>query len=162
MWLCIPMSAAGLERCASEYVNKMLDIVESDDPEEGEMLLIMSVFPSFSDIFEQIRRSDSEYAKHSMGHFIQYMKGPKNRPTDDHSGLLPVIWASSRTSPRASKARAPLGFETAASCRPRLHHPPLPGPLQSSSPMKFLVVLKSCVSRVVVGWQVASSRNSVG
>ncbi|GMF27958.1 unnamed protein product [Phytophthora fragariaefolia] len=61
------------------------------DAEEGEMLLIMSVFPSFSDIFEQIRRSDSEYAKHSMGHFIQYMKGPKNHPTVDHSGLLPVI-----------------------------------------------------------------------
>ncbi|KAG7386159.1 hypothetical protein PHYPSEUDO_000591 [Phytophthora pseudosyringae] len=81
----------GLERCASEYVNRMLEIVESDDPEEGEMLLIMSVFPSFSDIFEQIRRSDSEYAKHSMGHFIQYVQGPKNRPTVDESGLMPVI-----------------------------------------------------------------------
>eukprot|EP00644_Phytophthora_capsici_P015937 jgi/Phyca11/509779/fgenesh2_kg.PHYCAscaffold_49_\ len=81
----------GLERCASEYVNKMLEIVENDDPEEGEMLLIMSVFPSFSDIFEQIRRSDSEYAQHSMGHFIQYVKGPKNRPTVDESGLMPVI-----------------------------------------------------------------------
>ncbi|KAL3669648.1 hypothetical protein V7S43_005032 [Phytophthora oleae] len=81
----------GLERCASEYVNKMLEIVENDDPEEGEMLLIMSVFPSFSDIFEQIRRSDLEYAKHSMGHFIQYVKGPKNRPTVDESGLMPVI-----------------------------------------------------------------------
>uniref|UniRef100_M4C1R9 Uncharacterized protein n=1 Tax=Hyaloperonospora arabidopsidis (strain Emoy2) TaxID=559515 RepID=M4C1R9_HYAAE len=81
----------GLERCASEYVNKMLEIVESDDPEEGEMLLIMSVFPSFSDTFDQIRKNDLEYAKHSMGHFIQYMKGPKNRPTVDRSGLLPVI-----------------------------------------------------------------------
>ncbi|KAK1936700.1 hypothetical protein P3T76_010135 [Phytophthora citrophthora] len=81
----------GLERCASEYVNKMLEIVEDDDPEEGEMLLIMSVFPSFSDVFEQIRRSDSEYAQHSMGHFIQYVKGPKNRPTVDESGLMPVI-----------------------------------------------------------------------
>ena len=61
-------NVAGLERCASEYVNKMLEIVESDDPEEGEMLLIMSVFPSFSDTFDQIRKNDLEYAKHSMGH----------------------------------------------------------------------------------------------
>ncbi|KAI9895426.1 hypothetical protein PsorP6_018750 [Peronosclerospora sorghi] len=83
--------ATGLERCASEYVSKMLEIVESDDAEEGEMQLIMSVFPSFSDNFEQIRRNDSEFAKHSMGHFIQYMKGPKNRPTVDQSGLLPII-----------------------------------------------------------------------
>ncbi|KAL7693633.1 hypothetical protein Plhal304r1_c003g0010341 [Plasmopara halstedii] len=81
----------GLERCASEYVNKMLDIIESDDSEDGEMLLVMSVFPSFSDIFEQIRKSDLEYAKHSMGHYIQYVKGPKNRPTVDNSGLMPVI-----------------------------------------------------------------------
>ena len=83
--------AAGLERCASEYVNKMLEIVESDDPEEGEMQLIMSVFPSFSDTFGQIRKNDLEYAKHSMGHYIQFIKGPKNRPTVDRSGLLPVI-----------------------------------------------------------------------
>lgn len=81
----------GLERCASEYVNKMLEIIESDDPEDGELHLLMSVFPSFSDVFEQIRRSDSEYAKHSMGHFIQYIKGPKNRPTEDRSGLMAVI-----------------------------------------------------------------------
>lgn len=82
---------AALERCASECVNKMLEIVESDDPEEGEMLLIMSVFPSFSDNYEQVRRNDSEYASHSMSHYIQYMKGPKNRPTVDRSGLLPII-----------------------------------------------------------------------
>ncbi|EGZ27122.1 hypothetical protein PHYSODRAFT_467578 [Phytophthora sojae] len=100
----------GLERCASEYVNKMLDIVESDDPEEGEMLLIMSVFPSFSDIFEQIRRSDSEYAKHSMGHFIQYMKGPKNRPTDDHSGLLPVILGFLEDVAKGKQGASAFGF----------------------------------------------------
>ncbi|KAE8912481.1 hypothetical protein PF005_g7234 [Phytophthora fragariae] len=100
----------GLERCASEYVNRMLDIVESDDPEEGEMLLIMSVFPSFSDIFEQIRRSDSEYAKHSMGHFIQYMKGPKNRPTVDHCGLLPVILGFLEDVGKGKQGASAFGF----------------------------------------------------
>lgn len=104
------LSTAGLERCASEYVNRMLDIVESDDPEEGEMLLIMSVFPSFSDIFEQIRRSDSEYAKHSMGHFIQYMKGPKNRPTVDHSGLLPVILGFLEDVGKGKQGASAFGF----------------------------------------------------
>ncbi|KAG7400694.1 hypothetical protein PHYBOEH_004741 [Phytophthora boehmeriae] len=100
----------GLERCASEYVNKMLEIVESDDPEEGEMLLIMSVFPSFSDIFEQIRRSDAEYAKHSMDHFMQYMKGPKNRPTVDTCGLLPVILGFLEDVAKGEQGASAFGF----------------------------------------------------
>ncbi|CAH0473694.1 unnamed protein product [Peronospora belbahrii] len=100
----------GLERCASEYVNKMLEIVESDDPEEGEMLLIMNVFPSFSDNFEQIRRNDSEYARHSMSHFIQYMKGPKNRPTVDQSGLLPVILGFLEDVAKGKQGASAFGF----------------------------------------------------
>lgn len=86
-----PCARAGLERCAGEYVSKMLEVVEDDDPEEGEMLLIMSIFPSFSDIFSQIRHQDKEYAKHCMNHFKAYVKGPKNRPSEDNSGLLTVI-----------------------------------------------------------------------
>ncbi|TDH69218.1 hypothetical protein CCR75_004400 [Bremia lactucae] len=81
----------GLERCASEYVHQMLEIIESDDSEDGEILLVLTVFPSFSDIFEQIRKNNLEHANHCMGHFIQYLKGPTNRPTVDTSGLLPVI-----------------------------------------------------------------------
>ncbi|ETI50827.1 hypothetical protein F441_05705 [Phytophthora nicotianae CJ01A1] len=100
----------GLERCASDYVNKMLEIVESDDPEGGEMLLIMSVFPSFSDIFEQIRRSDTEYAKHSMGHFIQYVKGPKNRPTVDNSGLMQVILGFLEDVAKGEQGASAFGF----------------------------------------------------
>ncbi|OWZ07488.1 hypothetical protein PHMEG_00020113 [Phytophthora megakarya] len=100
----------GLERCASEYVNKMLEIIESDDPEEGEMLLIMSVFPSFSDIFEQIRRNDSEYAQHSMDHFIQYVNGPNNRPTVDHSGLMPVILSFLEDVAKGKQGVSAFGF----------------------------------------------------
>lgn len=85
------LNLSGLERCAGDYVAKMLEVVESDDPEEGEMLLIMSLFPSFADIFEQIRRSDREYAKQCMNHFKAYLRGPKNRPNPDTSGLLAVI-----------------------------------------------------------------------
>jgi hypothetical protein len=69
----------------------MLQIVESDDPEEGELELLMDVFPSFSDIFDQIRRNDKEYSKQCMDHFKAYVRGPKNRPTTDRSGLLDVI-----------------------------------------------------------------------
>jgi len=72
-------------------VSKMLEVVEDEDPEEGEMLLIMTIFPSFSDIFHQIRRQDNEYAAHCMNHFKAFVRGPKNRPSEDNSGLLAVI-----------------------------------------------------------------------
>ncbi|GLE01635.1 hypothetical protein PINS_up010469 [Pythium insidiosum] len=81
----------GLERCAGEYVTKMLGVVEDEDAEEGEIELITVLFPSFSSIFEQIRAADKEYAKQCMNHFKAFLRGPKNRPTTDHSGLLPVI-----------------------------------------------------------------------
>uniref|UniRef100_K3WA07 Uncharacterized protein n=1 Tax=Globisporangium ultimum (strain ATCC 200006 / CBS 805.95 / DAOM BR144) TaxID=431595 RepID=K3WA07_GLOUD len=100
----------GLERCAGEYVTKMLDVVESDDSEEGEMMLIMSLFPSFSDIFEQIRASDKEYAKHCMNHFKAYLQGPKNRPTEDNSGLLPVILGFLDEVSKGGQSASAFGF----------------------------------------------------
>ncbi|KAF1329851.1 hypothetical protein FI667_g5562, partial [Globisporangium splendens] len=100
----------GLERCAGEYVTKMLDVVESDDSEEGEMMLIMSLFPSFSDIFEQIRASDKEYAKQCMDHFKAYLRGPKNRPTEDSSGLLPVILGFLDEVSKGGQSASAFGF----------------------------------------------------
>ncbi|DBA03746.1 TPA: hypothetical protein N0F65_004163 [Lagenidium giganteum] len=81
----------GLERCAGEFISSMLEIVEGDDPEVGEMQLIMSTFPSFSDVFGQIRSQDEEFAKQCLNHFKEYLRGPPNRPNMDNSGLLPVI-----------------------------------------------------------------------
>ena len=82
---------SGLERCAGEYVTNMLHVVEDDDPEEGQILLITSLFPSFSDVFDQIRKTDTEYAKQCMNHFQEYLRGPPNRPVVDKSGLLPIV-----------------------------------------------------------------------
>lgn len=88
----------------------MLEVVESDDPEEGEMMLIMSLFPSFSDIYEQIRKSDKEYAKQCMNHFRAYLRGPKNRPTDDNSGLLPVILGFLDEVSKGGQSASAFGF----------------------------------------------------
>ncbi|TYZ58468.1 hypothetical protein PybrP1_007986 [[Pythium] brassicae (nom. inval.)] len=99
----------GLERCAGEFVTRMLEVAETDDAEEGEMMLIMSLFPSFSHIFEQIRKSDKEYAKQCMNHFKAYLRGPKNRPTEDASGLLPVIvgFLDEKLPAKAASVRSP-------------------------------------------------------
>ncbi|TMW60297.1 hypothetical protein Poli38472_000339 [Pythium oligandrum] len=100
----------GLERCAGEFITQMLEVVENDDPEEGEMQLIMTLFPSFSSIFEQIRSADKEYAKHSMNHFKAYLRGPKNRPTVDNSGLLSVILGFLDDVSNGRQAASAFGF----------------------------------------------------
>lgn len=45
----------GLERCAGELVTDMMQVVERcDDPEEGEMKLVVTLFPLFTDMYKQM------------------------------------------------------------------------------------------------------------
>ncbi|KAF0701131.1 Aste57867_8354 [Aphanomyces stellatus] len=81
----------GLERCAGEVVTEMLSIIEDEDSEEGEMRLVMEVFPSFADLFGQLKSNDFEYASQCHKHFVEYLHGPPNRPTVDESGLFEVV-----------------------------------------------------------------------
>mmetsp|Transcript_17337 Transcript_17337/g.40702 ORF Transcript_17337/g.40702 Transcript_17337/m.40702 type:complete len:344 (-) Transcript_17337:455-1486(-) len=81
----------GLERCAGELVADMLKVIESNDPEEGQMRLIMYLFPLFSDLHRQLRTADAEYSSRCMDHFAAYVNGPPNRPTVDKFGFLPIV-----------------------------------------------------------------------
>jgi hypothetical protein len=69
----------------------MLEIIEDDDTEEGEMRLAMEVFPSFADLFSQLKSNDAEYASQCHKHFVEFLHGPPNRPTVDESGLFEVV-----------------------------------------------------------------------
>ena len=81
----------GLERCVGEFVTEMLRVVECGDTEEGEMKLLMSTFPNYRHLFQQLSAIDAEYAKQCSKQYIEYIKGPPNRPTVDKSGLMDVI-----------------------------------------------------------------------
>lgn len=80
-----------MERCAGELVSEMLHVVEKCDPEEGEMRLIMSLFPLFTDLYKQIEAADQEYAIQAIDHFRSFIQGPPNRPTKDPFGYLGVV-----------------------------------------------------------------------
>nr|CCA24129.1 conserved hypothetical protein [Albugo laibachii Nc14] len=80
-----------LERCAGELVTSMLNVVEGEDAEDGQLKLVIDLFPSFASVFNQLRRSDSHYAKQCMMHFKEFLKGPPNCPNEDQCGLLPVV-----------------------------------------------------------------------
>uniref|UniRef100_A0A7S2GAV9 Uncharacterized protein n=1 Tax=Octactis speculum TaxID=3111310 RepID=A0A7S2GAV9_9STRA len=81
----------GLERCAGELVADMLNVIESNDPEEGQMRLVMYLFPLFSDLHRQLLSADTEFAAMCMQHFVSYLSGPPNRPTHDRFGFLPIV-----------------------------------------------------------------------
>ena len=40
----------------------MLSVVESEDPEEGQVKLIMYLFPSFADFYNQLHNTDARFA----------------------------------------------------------------------------------------------------
>lgn len=78
----------GLERCAGEIVTDILVVVETCDPDEAQMRLLLREFPAFSDLYRQMSDADSEYAQNSMRHWKLYLKGPPNNPNEDDFGLL--------------------------------------------------------------------------
>ena len=81
----------GVERCAGEVVSEMLAVVEQCEPEEGEMCLVMNLFPSFSDLYRQMADVDAEYSRQCMAHYRAFMRGPPNRPTRDRHGFLSTV-----------------------------------------------------------------------
>ncbi|OQR99084.1 hypothetical protein ACHHYP_07349 [Achlya hypogyna] len=81
----------GLERCAGEVVTEMLQVIEDDDGEDGELRLVMEIFPNFADLYSQLKMNDPDYAAQCHKHYIEYLQGPPNRPTVDESGLYQVV-----------------------------------------------------------------------
>ncbi|CAM9183622.1 unnamed protein product [Discosporangium mesarthrocarpum] len=73
----------GLERMTSELVTGMLRVVEEFEREEGEVHLVAELFPPFLDLFKQIKSADEEFARQCMQHYISWLEGPPNNPTED-------------------------------------------------------------------------------
>lgn len=67
----------------SELVTGMLRVVEGCDREEGEIRLVTELFPPFADLFKQIWGADKDFASQCMQHYISWLQGPPNRPTED-------------------------------------------------------------------------------
>ena len=69
----------------------MLNVIEGEDAEDGQLKLIIDLFPSFASVFNQLRKSDCHYAKQCMTHFHDFLIGPPNRPNVDRCGLIPAV-----------------------------------------------------------------------
>ena len=83
----------GLERCAGEVVTDILNIIETCDPDEAQMRLLMRELPAFSDYYQQLHEADPAYARAALSHWIQFVEGPPNCPNDDDYGLIDIVCA---------------------------------------------------------------------
>lgn len=81
----------GLERCAGEVITDILYIIEECGPEEAEMRLLTSEFPTFADFYGQLAAADTSHAKQCLKSWKLFITGPPNRPTRDEFGMLPIV-----------------------------------------------------------------------
>lgn len=73
----------GLDRYAGEVVTDILNIIETCEPEEAQMRLLMREFPLFADLYRQLREADPEFAHQCMSHYRLFVDGPPNCPNHD-------------------------------------------------------------------------------
>lgn len=81
----------GLERCAGEVVADILNVVETYDPDEAQMRLVMREFPTFLDYYRQLMDADPVYASRCLDQWKLFVQGPPNRPNQDDYGLIRVV-----------------------------------------------------------------------
>mmetsp|Transcript_40854 Transcript_40854/g.53827 ORF Transcript_40854/g.53827 Transcript_40854/m.53827 type:complete len:213 (+) Transcript_40854:130-768(+) len=81
----------GIERLIGDVVTSMMSVVEKMNYEEGQIHLIMNLFPAFVDYYKQMEKLDKEFSQQSLLHYKLYLKGPPNRPTKDINGLLKSV-----------------------------------------------------------------------
>jgi len=81
----------GLERCAGEVVADILNVIETNDPDDAQMQLVMREFPTFLDYYRQLREVDQDYASKCLAQWMILIKGPPNRPNKDEYGLINAV-----------------------------------------------------------------------
>eukprot|EP00595_Chromulina_sp_UTEXLB2642_P001594 CAMPEP_0196764668 /NCGR_PEP_ID=MMETSP1095-20130614/6592_1 /TAXON_ID=96789 ORGANISM="Chromulina nebulosa, Strain UTEXLB2642" /NCGR_SAMPLE_ID=MMETSP1095 /ASSEMBLY_ACC=CAM_ASM_000446 /LENGTH=185 /DNA_ID=CAMNT_0042120791 /DNA_START=450 /DNA_END=1007 /DNA_ORIENTATION=+ len=81
----------GLERCAGEVVSEILNIIESCEPDEAQMRLVLRELPAFADYYRQLKDADNQYANQCMSHWKLFLQGPPNKPNDDMYGLIEIV-----------------------------------------------------------------------
>ena len=81
----------GLERCAGEVVTDILNIIESYDPEDAQMRLVLQELPLFADYYRQLREADPAFASQCMAHWRLFLQGPPNKRNDTDCELIPIV-----------------------------------------------------------------------
>ena len=81
----------GLERCAGDVIADILNIIETADPDDAQMRLVIHELPVFADFYRQLHEADPAYAKQCLEHWSRFIAGPPNNPNTDMYGLIDCV-----------------------------------------------------------------------
>lgn len=101
----------GLERCAGDVIADILNIIETADPDDAQMRLVIHELPVFADFYRQLYEADQAYAKQCLEHWSRFIAGPPNAPNTDMYGLIDCVkhyLAMCGQAPSANIAGAPI------------------------------------------------------
>jgi hypothetical protein len=80
-----------LERCAGDVIADILKVIETADPDDAQLRLVLHELPVFADLYHQLREADSAYAHQCLDHWRAFIAGPPNHPNEDAYGLVDCV-----------------------------------------------------------------------
>ena len=69
----------------------ILNIIETADPDDAQMRLVIHELPVFADFYRQLHEADPAYAKQCLEHWSRFIAGPPNNPNTDMYGLIDCV-----------------------------------------------------------------------
>lgn len=82
----------GLDRLVGDVISTMINTtIENGTADDGQIRLLLELFPQFQDWFGQLSCSDPAFAQQCLSQYVSLVEGPPNRPIKDKTGLKPVV-----------------------------------------------------------------------
>jgi hypothetical protein len=78
----------GLDRVIGEIMTRLLALIEAPEPVPNMQMHMLNELHAIADYYAQMRSVDRANAEACMDMHVQYLIGPKNKPTNDRHGLL--------------------------------------------------------------------------
>jgi len=80
----------GLDRVIGEIMTRLLAMIEAPEPVPNMQMNLLNELHTIADYFAQMRSVDRANANTCLEMHLQFLRGPKNRPTTDRHGLLRI------------------------------------------------------------------------
>jgi hypothetical protein len=78
----------GLDRIIGEIMTRLLEMIEAPEPIPNMQMHLLNELHTVADYYTQMRSVDRANAETCLEMHLQYLRGPKNKPTTDRHGLL--------------------------------------------------------------------------
>ena len=78
----------GLDRVIGEIMTRLLSMIEAPEPIPNQQMHLLNELHTIADYYSQMRSVDRANAEACLEMHLQYLQGPKNKPTIDRHGLL--------------------------------------------------------------------------